>query len=315
MSKVGRNDPCPCGSGKKYKKCCIDKSREETLHQAAQNHPTQRWSYEAADRLTTEEIVAQLRGMNIPFNQEEFMEQVSKFHSAEDLSERWFADYQIQAEGLDEDFPWFAAWILWNRLASEKYVPAEQMDEMMTCGFDLIQEGRSLEGCDLWLQVWEKIKMRIRPEDRSLKRLDEIYKATFYVSNFVQDLEEALQGVGMIDRAYFEKRIQYCNEFCTLFPDESENLLHNMRRAVIESLIRLQKYEEAFQALDDLVRDYPENMWSYVEYGDTHFLGDKSLEDLQKAEQWYTKASAYAQDEYERLAIEERMTDMNQNKK
>ena len=21
--KVGRNEPCPCGSGKKYKKCCI----------------------------------------------------------------------------------------------------------------------------------------------------------------------------------------------------------------------------------------------------------------------------------------------------
>jgi preprotein translocase subunit SecA len=20
--KVGRNDPCPCGSGQKYKKCC-----------------------------------------------------------------------------------------------------------------------------------------------------------------------------------------------------------------------------------------------------------------------------------------------------
>ena len=22
MEKVGRNDPCPCGSGKKHKKCC-----------------------------------------------------------------------------------------------------------------------------------------------------------------------------------------------------------------------------------------------------------------------------------------------------
>ena len=22
MPKVGRNDPCPCGSGKKYKQCC-----------------------------------------------------------------------------------------------------------------------------------------------------------------------------------------------------------------------------------------------------------------------------------------------------
>ena len=21
--KIGRNEPCPCGSGKKYKKCCI----------------------------------------------------------------------------------------------------------------------------------------------------------------------------------------------------------------------------------------------------------------------------------------------------
>lgn len=27
-AKVGRNEPCPCGSGKKYKKCCLDKHRE-----------------------------------------------------------------------------------------------------------------------------------------------------------------------------------------------------------------------------------------------------------------------------------------------
>ena len=25
MSNIGRNDPCPCGSGKKYKKCCLGK--------------------------------------------------------------------------------------------------------------------------------------------------------------------------------------------------------------------------------------------------------------------------------------------------
>jgi len=27
--KIGRNDPCPCGSGKKYKKCCMKKDFEE----------------------------------------------------------------------------------------------------------------------------------------------------------------------------------------------------------------------------------------------------------------------------------------------
>jgi tetratricopeptide (TPR) repeat protein len=25
MTKTGRNDPCHCGSGKKYKRCCLDK--------------------------------------------------------------------------------------------------------------------------------------------------------------------------------------------------------------------------------------------------------------------------------------------------
>jgi hypothetical protein len=29
-SKVGRNDPCPCGSGKKYKKCCEGKDGGQT---------------------------------------------------------------------------------------------------------------------------------------------------------------------------------------------------------------------------------------------------------------------------------------------
>lgn len=28
--KVGRNDPCPCGSGKKYKQCCLQKPANGT---------------------------------------------------------------------------------------------------------------------------------------------------------------------------------------------------------------------------------------------------------------------------------------------
>jgi len=29
-SKVRRNDPCPCGSGNKFKNCCIDKAEKQT---------------------------------------------------------------------------------------------------------------------------------------------------------------------------------------------------------------------------------------------------------------------------------------------
>ncbi len=45
MAKVGRNDPCACGSGKKYKKCCM--ASDEAAARAARPAPpaaaTARW--------------------------------------------------------------------------------------------------------------------------------------------------------------------------------------------------------------------------------------------------------------------------------
>jgi len=29
-ARPGRNDPCPCGSGRKYKQCCLEKDEAET---------------------------------------------------------------------------------------------------------------------------------------------------------------------------------------------------------------------------------------------------------------------------------------------
>jgi hypothetical protein len=37
MTTAGRNDPCPCGSGKKYKKCCLPK--DEAAAAAARPPP------------------------------------------------------------------------------------------------------------------------------------------------------------------------------------------------------------------------------------------------------------------------------------
>lgn len=33
MKKTGRNDPCPCGSGKKYKKCGLRKDEEKEFRE------------------------------------------------------------------------------------------------------------------------------------------------------------------------------------------------------------------------------------------------------------------------------------------
>ena len=36
MAKIGRNQPCPCGSGKKYKHCCL--SKDQASRAAAAGH-------------------------------------------------------------------------------------------------------------------------------------------------------------------------------------------------------------------------------------------------------------------------------------
>ena len=36
MDKPGRNDPCHCGSGQKYKKCCLAKDESERVARLAQ---------------------------------------------------------------------------------------------------------------------------------------------------------------------------------------------------------------------------------------------------------------------------------------
>lgn len=46
MSKPGRNDPCRCGSGKKYKKCCLSKDDEEMLVQLKEIELGEAWDPE-----------------------------------------------------------------------------------------------------------------------------------------------------------------------------------------------------------------------------------------------------------------------------
>jgi hypothetical protein len=42
MNKIGRNDSCPCGSGKKYKRCCAKKEAEMSQREL----PSGRFRYE-----------------------------------------------------------------------------------------------------------------------------------------------------------------------------------------------------------------------------------------------------------------------------
>ena len=48
MAKPGRNDRCPCGSGKKYKTCCLTKDEAAEREQRSGDHRLQMQEFNAA---------------------------------------------------------------------------------------------------------------------------------------------------------------------------------------------------------------------------------------------------------------------------
>ena len=65
MSKVGRNDPCPCGSGKKHKRCCLPLRNGQDANEAVWQNLRAAWDRLAAQLLhfaekqLPEEIIAE----------------------------------------------------------------------------------------------------------------------------------------------------------------------------------------------------------------------------------------------------------------
>jgi hypothetical protein len=48
MAKIGRHDACPCGSGKKYKRCClakVEKAERQALAAAAATPPPNHFDF------------------------------------------------------------------------------------------------------------------------------------------------------------------------------------------------------------------------------------------------------------------------------
>jgi tetratricopeptide (TPR) repeat protein len=75
--KTGRNDPCPCGSGKKYKKCCLN-----AVSPTANNS---RFIYTDLDQLS---------------NQVPALIKQQKYTEAEEVCQRLLKEYPEQIDGL-----------------------------------------------------------------------------------------------------------------------------------------------------------------------------------------------------------------------
>jgi len=313
MSKIGRNLPCPCGSGKKYKKCCIAKPDPASISKGILNNLKNFMTYEEVNAMVTSEIIQRLESMGIIFNKDTFLQDVQEFYSAQQIKDTWFENFEVMAEGRDEDFPFFAAWILWERLAPKQILPLEQMSDLIEKGVQDKSNGDSIGACDTWLKVWDAIKYRLKPEIKNLDYLDELYEGSCFIKYFCQDLEKELYNTGLKDQTYFEKRINYCREFLSYFPEEDELIIHNMRRSIAESYTKLDNYEQAELEFKKLVEDYPDNPWGYIGWGDMYFL--EREKNIARAKELYNKAKSVLRDKYDAMVLEDRLTDLEEEEK
>ena len=358
--KVGRNDPCPCGSGKKYKHCCLKKKKGTTPNESSHNtkrpfisrltiarfaedaredqelmkkyseqskklrpelnfeESLQRlWDRKKLRKMSTEEIIAKLRCMNVKFDKTRFKEQARSYISVTRLTDDYYQTQAFDVEGPDEDFIWYAILELWKRLSPEQ-INIEMIDDSMQDGYKLIGEGNYVEGVKEWVAAWDMIKAIVPSHVKSVWAADQFLPEplTQSIHNWCQDFEMELYNAGRDDESYFLKRIRYCREFCDIFPDTRESILCNMYRAEAESYLALGDAETGEKLFKELVEEFPDNIWGYVGWGDMYCFGrysEKIPPDYDRAEEIYRMGLARCDTDmdaiYERLeGLDEKRT-------
>ena len=171
----------------------------------------------------------------------------------------------------------------------EKY---KKIDEKIVAGYRLAASNQIVSACDAWLDAWEDIKAVMAEEHIiDLPELQDKYKWTDFVSNYVQDIEELLHNAGLEDTRYISGRIRYCGELLEVCGNEDELLIENTRRAIAESHYALGNKTECDRLFRMWLSDDPAWGWGYIGWSDCYQDGTNSIRaDYVKAEEIISRA-------------------------
>jgi hypothetical protein len=128
MAKAGRNDPCPCGSGKKYKKCCLAKE-------------------DMAVANLTWMLMRRTEGELIPT----LLKHAAKFYGLEALDEAWdefslWKDVPMDPSSQPELDTAFLPWFVFNWIPDNAEIPEEEhLPEMPVAMHYLETKGSRLD--------------------------------------------------------------------------------------------------------------------------------------------------------------------------
>ncbi|WP_438496821.1 YecA family protein [Paenibacillus sp. IHBB 3054] len=146
---IGRNDPCPCGSGKKYKQCCLLKQSEDQTLQAKGRH-----FFDRKFKLTTDlySFLAQKQGGEWSFDHQKYKPFDSSLgHFREGAGNMWAYFFRVYDNGL-RGIDWFVK-ERGQRYSGEDRKMLENWREMKVSCYQLVdqyEQGAVIE--DIWSQ-------------------------------------------------------------------------------------------------------------------------------------------------------------------
>lgn len=241
------------------------------------------FTMERVESLTTEEIIKELRDYSIEFKRVQFLLDVHRFHSVEELVKNWETSYSIDPECVESDFLFLAATILWERLAPE-VINSEKINEMMERGYEFVDNQEDEKASKVWLEAWEHLRERFKPEIKDIKDADDIYSFIEYIMDWSQDLMMALWNASLL-----QELIKICRELLEYFPESNDLFIHNILRYIAEALFALDLVEEGEKEFKDLVERFPKNPWGYIGWGDQYSDFRKNYFNFEKAKSLYIK--------------------------
>ncbi|KWX75793.1 hypothetical protein AMQ83_36215 [Paenibacillus riograndensis] len=151
---TGRNDPCPCGSGKKYKQCCLLKQSEDQTVQAKG-----RRFFDRKFKLTTDlySFMAQKQGGEWTFDHQKIIPFASTLKYYRDgAGNMWSYFFRVYDNGL-RGIDWFVK-ERGQRYSGEDREMLERWREMKISCYQLVdqyEQGAILE------DIWSKKRYRM----------------------------------------------------------------------------------------------------------------------------------------------------------
>jgi len=220
--KVGRNDPCPCGSGKKYKKCCMNKEKSTERINPTQNTKALK---EQLERMPTSQLIGNIKKAGVKLDENLFIEEINLLGSANKMLQSWAKQLNVDVEQLPPAF-YMSIQILVSRLAP-KAVLLEELQNLMEDGYRLADPDQIEDKLFIWWKLWKDLQEWI--DDQQLTSIEEVDAVTesvlrHTVSDWLTDFNKVLEEASEQNNTFISMRHVFADDFLSRFPNAPEQL-------------------------------------------------------------------------------------------